>query len=136
MEKSKELWIEAAARFPKERPVYEAKLDGAERQEAELRDLMGNVLFKLGRMDDAKSQLDKVIVLDEDRASAYLNRGLIYHEKGDWDRARADYTEFLARSGLPESDPTMREATSRLLEVEELVEAEDDLRRKLDKPRN
>jgi tetratricopeptide (TPR) repeat protein len=131
---SKDLWTDAAARFPKERPIYEAKIDGAERQEAELRDLMGSVLFKLRRFDDAEKELDIVLTLDETRASAYLSRGIIRQERGDWDRARSDYTQFLSRCGLPDNDPNVREATSRLLQVEELVDAEDDLRRKVENP--
>jgi len=129
---SKQLWTDASARFPKERPIYEAKIDGAERQEAELRDLMGSVLFKLRRFEDAEKELDIVLTLDETRASAYLSRGIIRQNRGDWDRARADYTEFLARCGLPTDDPNVREATSRLLQVEELVDAEDELRRKIE----
>lgn len=135
VDKSKKFWRDAAAKYPKERPIYESKIAGAERQEAELRDLMGSVLYKLGRFEAAEAELDKVIVIDPKRASAYLNRGIVRQERGDWDRARADYVEFLERARLADDDPAVREAASRLFDVEELVRAEDDLRREAENRR-
>jgi tetratricopeptide (TPR) repeat protein len=134
VDKSKAFWRDAAARYPKERPIYESKVAGAERQEAELRDLMGSVLYKLRRFEAAEAELDKVLVLDPKRATAYLSRGIVRQERGDWDRARADYVEFLERARGDDDDPAIREAGARLFEVEALVKAEDDLRRETDRP--
>jgi len=43
----------------------------------DLRDLMGAVLFRLGRLDDAEIQVNKVLEMFPQRASAYLNRGIL-----------------------------------------------------------
>jgi tetratricopeptide (TPR) repeat protein len=71
--RSKQLWKDASTRFPKEAPIFEAKLAGAAMQEAELRDLMGAVLYKLGRMKEAEEQVDVVLKTYPQRATAYLN---------------------------------------------------------------
>lgn len=135
VEGSKKFWLESAERFPKEKATWQAKIDGAERQEVELRDLMGNVLYKLERFDEAEAELDKVIAIQPKRDTAYLNRGLIRQSRGDWDRARADFESFLDCTPRPPSDPVVREVANRLDEVEALVEAEDELRRKVDERR-
>lgn len=123
--RSKRLWRDAAERFPRERPLWEQKLHGAERQEAELRDLIANVLFKLGRYQEAESELDVVLDIDPERASAYLNRGIMRQTRNDWDRARQDFRTFLAMTARPADDPSVLEARRRLQEVERRVEEED-----------
>jgi tetratricopeptide (TPR) repeat protein len=123
--RSKRLWRDAAERFPREAALWEAKLDGANRQEAELRDLIANVLFKLGRYTDAESELDVVLEIDPERASAYLNRGIMRQERKDWDRARQDFRTFLAMTARQDEDPSVIEARRRLEEVEARVEEED-----------
>ena len=116
--KSKRLWRDAMERFPKDAPLYEQKLRGAEQQEAELRDVLGNVLFKLGRMEDALAELDTVIDLDTTRASAYLNRGIVRQRLGHWDLARQDLRTFLAMTESGPDDPSVVEASERLAAVE------------------
>jgi hypothetical protein len=116
--KSKRLWKESATRYPREAPIYEAKFAGAQMQEAELRDLMGAVLFKMGRPDDAEKQVNLVIDMFPQRASAYLNRGILRQMRGDDDLARSDFRKFLSYTELPDGDPSILEATRRLGEVE------------------
>jgi len=132
VDRSKQFWRDSAERFPREKDIWESKIAGAERQEAELRDLMGNVLYKLQRFDAAEKELDQVIALQPSRATAYLNRGMIRQSRGDWDRARADFESFLDHTERSPSDPVFLEVTRRLEEVEQLVQAEDELRRKVD----
>jgi tetratricopeptide (TPR) repeat protein len=116
--RSEKMWKDQAKRFPKDAPLYEEKQHGAESQEAELRDLMANCLFKLGRLDDAENELLKVVKLFPDRASAYLNLGIVREARGDLDLAAGDYGKFLALADLPETDPAVVEARRRLAGVE------------------
>ncbi len=123
--RSKRLWRDAAKRFPREAALWEMKLHNAERQEAELRDLIANVLFKLGKYTEAESELDVVLEIDPERSSAYLNRWIMRQARRDWDRAREDFRTFLAMTARPDDDPSVIEARRRLQEVEERVEEED-----------
>ena len=123
--RSKKLWQDAAARFPREKPIYDAKYAGAELQEAELRDLMGNVLYQLGRMKEAEEQVDIVLKTFPQRATAYLNRGILRQSRGEDDLARSDYNKFLKYTELPDSDPSIAECTRRLSEVEARITAQD-----------
>lgn len=116
--RSKQLWKDAAARFPREAPIYEAKHAGAAMQEAELRDLMGAVYYKLGRMKEAEEQVDVVLKTYPQRATAYLNRGILRQTRGEDDLAASDYRKFLNYTGLADSDPSVLEASRRLVEVE------------------
>ncbi len=125
IEKSKALWKDMAERSPKEAAIWEAKYDGAELQQADVHDLMGSVLFKLGRADEAEAQLEKVLAIAPERASAWLNRGILRQARGDWDLARGDFRQFLALTTLAEDDPAVLEAARRLAEVEERVADED-----------
>ena len=124
--RSKRLWRDAVERFPRESALWEQKLAGAERQEAELRDLIANVLFKLGRYAEAESELDVVLEIDPERASAYLNRGIMRQTRNDWDRARQDFRTFLAMTTRQANDPSVLEANKRLEQVESHVREEDD----------
>jgi tetratricopeptide (TPR) repeat protein len=125
IERSKSQWRDAIKRYPLDAPIYHSKLTGAEFQEAELRDLMGATLFKLGRTKDAETQLNTVIGLFPDRANPYLNRGVIRQIRGDDDLARADFKKFLVLTSLPEDDPSILEATRRLTEVEMRLAAQE-----------
>ena len=116
--RSQQLWKDASARFPKEAPIFEAKLAGAAMQEAELRDLMGAVLYKLGRMKEAEEQVDIVLKTYPQRATAYLNRGILRQLRGEDDLARSDFRKFLSYTELPDGDPSILECTRRLAEVE------------------
>lgn len=116
--RSKALWKEAASRFPREAAIYEAKYAGAEMQEAELRDLMGAVYYKLGRMKECEEQVDIVLKTYPQRATAYLNRGILRQSRGEDDLARSDYRKFINYTALPEGDPSILEATRRMAEVE------------------
>ena len=123
--RSKRLRRDATKRFPREAALWEMKLHNAERQEAELRDLIANVLFKLGRYTDAESELDVVLEIDPERSSAYLNRGIMRQARSDWDRARQDFRTFLAMTARTDDDPSVIEARRRLEEVEARVDEED-----------
>lgn len=133
--KSKKLWKDAAERFPKEAPIYEAKFGGAQMQEADLRDLMGAVLFRLGRTDEAEQQLNLVIEMFPQRATAYLNRGILRQMRGEDDLARSDLKKFLSYTELPENDPSILEATRRLAEVGVRLAAQDERDREPAPPR-
>lgn len=127
---SKKLWKEAIERFPREAPLYELKLQRAEAQEAELRDLMGNVLFKLDRLEEAERELDVVLDLVPTRESAYLNRGIVRQALERWDHARSDLQTFLDITKLPDDDPSVVEAARRLAEVEQRLAEEDEALRR------
>ena len=124
--RSKRLWRDAVERYPREAALWEQKLHGAELQEAELRDLIANVLFKLDRIDEAESELNVVIELDPERAGAFLNRGILRQARDDWDRARQDLRTFLAMTDRVDEDPSVIEAKRRLKEVKARVREEDE----------
>lgn len=123
--KSKTLWKESAERFPREAPIYEAKFGGAQMQEADLRDLMGAVLFRLGRTDESEKQLNLVLEMFPQRATTYLNRGILRQMRGEDDLARSDLKKFLSYTELPDNDPSILEATRRLAEVTARLDAQD-----------
>jgi len=129
--RSKKLWKDSAERYPKEKVIFDAKFTGAEMQECDLRELMGAVLVRLGRLDEAETQINLVIKMFPRRASAYLNRGILLEARKEDDLARADFRKFLAYTDLPETDPLILEATKHLTEVEthlaaqEKIESED-----------
>ena len=123
--RSKKLWEEAKVQFPREAPVWEAKRTGAEIQEAELRDLMGAVYYKLGRMKEAEEQVDIVLKTYPQRATAYLNRGILRQGRGEDDLARSDFRKFLSYTELPDGDPSILECTRRLGEVESRLKAQE-----------
>lgn len=116
--KSREFWA-------KRGPSYESKLLGAELQEAELRDVLGNTLFKLGRFEEAEAELDRLVAVQPSRANAYLNRGMLREARGAWDLARSDYGNFLRLTDLPSEDPAVLEAEKRRFLCEERLAAED-----------
>jgi tetratricopeptide (TPR) repeat protein len=116
--RSREFWA-------KRGPTYETKLLGAEMQEAELRDVLANTLFKLGRFEQAEEQLDRLVAVQPARASAYLNRGMLREARGAWDLARSDYGNFLRLTDLGSDDPTVLEAEKRRFLCEERLAAED-----------
>ena len=116
--KSREYW----ARQSEE---YASKLFGAELQEAELRDVLGNTLFKLGRFAEAEKELDRLVVLQPARAAAYLNRAILREARGAWDLARSDYDRFLQLADLASDDPSLLEAEKRRLLCEDRLAAED-----------
>lgn len=133
--RSKQLWKDSAEKYPKEAMIFVEKEKGAAMQEADLRDLMGAVLFKLGRPDEAEAEVNKVIEMFPQRASAYLNRGILRQMRGDDDLARSDFKRFLNYADLPDTDPSILEATRRLAEVEGRLAAQDELDRTGPAPR-
>ncbi len=124
--RSKRFWRDSIERYPREAALWEQKLHGAERQEAELRDLIANVLYKLGRIEEAEFELNVVIELDPERDSAFLNRGILRQTRKDWDRARQDLRTFLAMTARDADDASVIEAKRRLAEVEARVREEDE----------
>ena len=122
--KSTKLWKDSATRYPKETPIWQAKLRGAEMQEADLRDLMGAVYFKMGRTEEAEKELDRIIEMFPQHAPAFLNRGVLRQMRGDDDHAKSDFRKFLSLTALPDSDPSILESTRRLAEVESRLAAQ------------
>jgi tetratricopeptide (TPR) repeat protein len=49
--------------------------------------------FENGKVDEAIKQYDQAIKLDPNFREAYLDRGLIYKYKGQWDKAIADFDQ-------------------------------------------
>lgn len=129
---SKDLWKRSIEADPQNTKIWEAKLAGAERQEAELRDIRAAVYFKTGRLEEALAELEQLLLLQPDRAGALLNRGIVREAMGDWDRAKADFERFIEVSDLPDGDPTLVEAGEHLRRVKDLVAAEDAERLRLD----
>lgn len=110
--------------WEKQGETYESKLFGATIQESELRDVMGNTLFKLGRFEEAEKELSQLVALQPKRASAYLNRGILREARGAWDLARSDFAMFLSQTNLPEDDLNVLEAEKRRLLCEQRLAAE------------
>lgn len=125
--RSKKLWKDSAERYPKEKVIFDAKFTGAEMQEADLRELMGAVLLRLGRADEAEVEINQVIKMFPRRASAYLNRGILLEARKEDDLAKADFKKFLAYTDLPETDPLILEAAKHLTEVETRLAAQEKL---------
>jgi Tfp pilus assembly protein PilF len=122
--RSKQFWKDQAdnSKHPANTEMFKGKYTGAQLQEAELRDLMGAVLFQMGREEEASAELDKVIEMFPQRATAYLNRGILRQKRGDFDLARSDFKKFLNTTDLPDNDPSILEAQRRLEEVEHSLE--------------
>ncbi len=114
VDRSKALWRSLAKSEPENAAVLEQRLRAAERQEIALRDTIANILFK--RRDHAGSlaELDKVLALDGDRASAWLARGQNNEALGRFGAAADDYRRFLALTdNAPSSEDVIR-ATERM----------------------
>lgn len=54
--------------------------------------------FENAKVDDAIKLYDQAIKLDPNFREAYLNRGLIYKYKGEWDKALADFDQGIKLS--------------------------------------
>ena len=121
VERSKRLWVESAKRDPEMKAAYEAKLHGAERQEIELRDLVANVHFKRRDHEASVGELNRILALDPDRATAYLNRGRNQEELGRFGAAADDYNKFLRLTDLPPDSPAVVEAAERMKACEDRV---------------
>ncbi|MCE9636118.1 MAG: tetratricopeptide repeat protein [Planctomycetes bacterium] len=117
--RSREFW-------EKQPETYATRLFGARLQEAELRDVLGNTLFKLGQFASAEDELNRLVALQPQRASAYVNRGMLREARGAWDLARSDYARFLQLADLTSDDPNILEAEKRKLLCEERMAAEDE----------
>jgi tetratricopeptide (TPR) repeat protein len=114
VERSKALWREMKLKEPRLAGAYDAKLKSAEKQEADLRDLVANILFKSRRHEESIAQLDRVIELDPSRAAALYNRGRNHEELGRFGLAADDYGRFLRLTDLPSGSPAVLEAVERM----------------------
>jgi tetratricopeptide (TPR) repeat protein len=56
----------------------------------------GRACLDTGKYDDAIADYDKAIALDPNYATAYSNRGIVYHKQSEFDRAIADFTKAIA----------------------------------------
>jgi tetratricopeptide (TPR) repeat protein len=121
VDKSKKLWAEMKKKEPDLAEVYQAKLQMAEKQELELRDLVANIYFKLRRHEDSIAELDRVIALDPYRAGAFLARGQNQEELGRFGAAADDYRRFLMLTDLAPDSPLVLEASERKTKCEELL---------------
>lgn len=126
--------VESKTFWSKQGQEYATRLLGAELQEVELRDTMANCLYKLGRHDEAESELDRIVQIAPNRAAAYLNRAQLRKQRGAWDLARSDFRQFLARSDLPKDSPARLDAEKLLVECEDALAAEDELLRRGQRP--
>ncbi|MEN8151342.1 MAG: tetratricopeptide repeat protein, partial [Planctomycetota bacterium] len=121
VERSKNRWVQATVRFPRDKQIWEAKLAGAVTKEVEVRDVIANILYKLGRLELAEKELTQVIFLSPERGDAYLGRGIVRDELGRKEDALGDYKEFMiraARLDLYHDDPRVLKATQRIIELE------------------
>jgi tetratricopeptide (TPR) repeat protein len=125
-EKYKTKIVESKEFWKKQGSEYSTRLFGAELQEAELRDVMANCLYKAGRHDEAETELGHLIEVQPARASAYLNRGMMRYRRAAWDLARADLRRFLALTDLPQDDAVSMEAMKALVVAEERVAEDED----------
>jgi tetratricopeptide (TPR) repeat protein len=65
-------------------------------QEADLYDIRGHALHRLGRYKDALADLDRAIQLSPRSSTALAHRGNVYAELGNYERARDDFERSLA----------------------------------------
>ena len=121
VEKSRDLWREMKKREPKLEAVYEAKIRGTQREEIELRDLIADIQFKRRDHEASVAELDRVLVLDPYRATAFFNRGRNQEELGRFGAAADDYRRFLKATDLPPGSAQVIEATERMQRCEERV---------------
>jgi tetratricopeptide (TPR) repeat protein len=124
VKRSEELWRRQVKDRPNDKPIYDSKLKGAEMQEAELRDLRGVTLYRLGRVEEAEKELSRLVELFPKRATPYFNRGVIRQSRGDDDLARGDLKRFIELTDLPADDPTVIDATVRLRDVQRRLDAQ------------
>jgi tetratricopeptide (TPR) repeat protein len=121
VEYSKGLWVQSSINYPENKALWEAKLAGAVTKEVEVRDLIGDILYKLGRYDLAERELTEVIFLSPERGDAYLNRAIVREHMMKRDEALEDYRSFMfraARLDLDPQDPRVIKATERILVLE------------------
>jgi tetratricopeptide (TPR) repeat protein len=55
----------------------------------------GKELFEEGKYDDAIGELNRALTIDKKLAEVYFFRGNAYCDKGDYDKAIADFTAAL-----------------------------------------
>jgi len=121
VEQSKNLWVESSVRFPRDKGIWEAKLAGAVTKEIEVRDLIADILYKLGRLELAEKELTQLIFLSPERTDSYLNRGIVRDELGRKEEALEDYRSFMVRAArldLEATDKRVLKATERIIELE------------------
>jgi len=121
VETSKNLWVQSSVRFPRDKAIWEAKLAGAVTKEIEVRDLIADILYKLGRLELSEKELTQLIFLSPERPDSYLNRGIVRDELGQKKEALDDYLSFLRRAARLDMDPEDRrvlKATERIIELE------------------
>jgi Tfp pilus assembly protein PilF len=125
--RSKKFWKDQAdkATNVSNTNLFKGKQSGAQLQEADLRELMASVLYQMGKTEEAAKELDTVIDMYPQRASTFMNRGILRQAQGDDDLARSDYRKFLALTELPDNDPSIIEANRRLSEVERRIVAQE-----------
>lgn len=121
VEKSRDLWREMKKREPKLEALYEAKFRNAQREEIELRDLVAAIHFKRRDHEASVAELDRILSLDPDRATAYFNRGRNQEELGRFGAAADDYRRFLKATDLPPGSAQVLEAAERMQSCEDRV---------------
>lgn len=119
VERSKALWRNSIKSDAANAPLYESRLQGAERQEVALRDLVANIHFK--RRDHAASmeELNRILAIEPENSRAYLNRARNEEELGRYGEAADDYRRFLALTDDPPTTSAVITATERMRECEE-----------------
>ncbi len=118
------------------------RLVAADPADAGLRTSLAGVLGALGRLPEARAEIDRALELDPLNVEAYHNRGVVEERLGNRDRAIADYRTALRYA--PDYEPsgrallrlgaerTERELTAAELEAAALCEEAADLARRGD----
>jgi tetratricopeptide (TPR) repeat protein len=96
-------------------PDYEAAqyaaLKQLEREEVEVRGFVADWCFHQQDYAEALKHMDRALQLDPTRSDNYYNRGRLYIELDEIDKAKADFRRFLATSQLPATSQKMTYAT-------------------------
>ncbi len=87
-----------------------AELRTIEEREKGCRGLAANILYKLGRFDEALKELNTLLKLDPNLVNEYFNRARVEAKLGHIQAAANDYKTFVGRSLLPREDPRIKEA--------------------------
>jgi len=78
-------------------------------------DCLGNAYLKLGRLDEAIGEYDRILRVNPNYPLLYFHLAQAYEQKGERDQARSFYERFLRDWKAPDQDiPEVREASKAL----------------------
>lgn len=86
------------------------------KREVTVRDLVANIHYDNDRVDEAISQLDRILALDPTWTDTYLQRAQCYDQVGEHEKALTDIRTFLRKTDRDFEDPMVQTANRLLKE--------------------